>query len=154
MALYKMDSLNSTSMITSICTAGAKAGAWSSSGHRVCEEQQGDKAHGGCMPVCHSSAQAIESVLPRSRRFSVLFFVGPSSEGIVQPNMGRKDVGFTAVTTGRFDELHIEIGNLDNGRQTEMRSSFSGGTRRPGVRHADHGAQHTDARRPRCPGQY
>ena len=49
--------------------------------------------------------------------------------------MGRKDVGFTAVTTGRFDELHIEIGNLDNGRQTEMRSSFSGGARRPGVRH-------------------
>ena len=66
MALYKMDSLNSMSMITSICTAGAKAGAWSSSGHCVCEEQQGDKAHGGCMPVCHSSAQAIGSVLPRS----------------------------------------------------------------------------------------
>ena len=114
MALYKMDSLNSMSMITSICTAGAKAGAWSSSGHRVCEEQQGDKAHGGCMPVCHSSAQAIESVLPRSRRFSVLFSWGHRPR--VQPNMGRKDVGFTAATTGRFDELHIEIGNRDNGK--------------------------------------
>ena len=84
MALHKMDSLNSMSDHIGL-HCGRKSGAWSSSGHRACEKQ-GDKAHGGCMPECHSSAQAIESV----HRVVGSAFLFPGHAPRVQPNMVEK----------------------------------------------------------------